>query len=151
MKTPKNNDGCVQFISWPGMTVDERAKLCYAMLTSPKFYHAELEVFNSNPVEFDPEYVFPRDIFTYTFDQDKGDMLPELSVIQAVAKNTPILCSASHKPDCCVTFRLVCYPDRFFKPLPAPLGLLVQFVAPMQIAEKAGIKADIIEAYNALS
>ena len=74
-------------------TYENRVRMCYAFLSSPSFYHQELAIYNLHPKEFDPEYIFPHDVYSFTHLREKGKRIPTLNQVLAKARreNAPAL------------------------------------------------------------
>ena len=54
---------------------NEQLKLCHEFAGSSEFYHQELSVLNPTPMHYDPAYIFPRDLFLFSYHKDYDQIL----------------------------------------------------------------------------
>lgn len=117
----------------------EQIVLCHAFVRSSQYYHQELTVLNPAPTQYDPAYIFPRDMYLYYFHHDQdADLLSHNELVAIVMTHkAPIHCVGSHRPDTDRTLQLIWVPEERGQ----KSQLIVQFISDIPSAEKM----DIIE------
>ena len=115
----------------------EQIKLCYAFPRSSHYYYQELSVLNPAPTQYDPAYIFPRDMFLYFYHRDQSsDLLPLDDLVDlVVTQHAPIHCVGSHRLDMDRTIQLIWMPPDGT----AESQLIVQFIADIPANEKISI------------
>ncbi len=115
----------------------DQINLCYAFVESTCYYHQEISILNPAPTQYDPAYIFPRDMYLYYFHRDQSvDPLPLNELVDMVMKqHAPIHCVGSHRPDMDRTIQLIWMPPDGT----AESQLIVQFIADIPSNEKISI------------
>ena len=116
----------------------EQIRLCYNFARSAHFYHQELSVLNPIPSQFDPDYIFPRDMFLFSYHKDDQSLIPFEELVKMVEKNNaPMQCIGAHRPDLDRTMQLIW--------MPAEGGSESQLIVQILSNMSSGEKMDIIE------
>ena len=124
-------------------SVRGQIRLCYDFVRSHNYYHQELAVMNPYPTQFDPQYIFPLDMYLLTFHKDHDQTPPSLDALtKMVEKNhAPIQCIGSHRSDVDRSIQLLW--------MPAEGGrdpqLILQFIAEVPAMEKQRIVDDLLQ------
>lgn len=92
---------------------ENRVKMCYAFMTAKHLFHQELAIMNPTPSQFEPGYVFPKDLYKYTHHNDGGEEILPLEELQKIATeaNAPITCIGSHLEGEDRTLQLISLPQ----------------------------------------
>lgn len=95
-------------------TVEGRARLLFAFMICPAFYHQEISIYNPEPKNFTPAYLFPCDMFSFVHHVDHDGKLPSLKKFITIVKkaDAPVSCIGSHDPHRDRTFQLICFPEK---------------------------------------
>ncbi len=115
----------------------DQIKLCYAFTRSSNYHYQELSVLNPSPTQYDPAYIFPRDLHLYFYHRDQSsDLLPLGDLVDlVVTQHAPIHCVGSHRPDMDRTIQLIWMPPDGT----AESQLIAQFVVDIPANEKISI------------
>ena len=121
----------------------EQIKLCYGFIQSNHYYHQELSVLNPFPTQYDPAYIFPRDMFLLTHHRDYDRGLIPLSDLISMGEHNkaPIHCIGSHRSGTERTIQLIWVPADG----PTDSQLLLQFIVDMPAKEKYRIVDDLLQ------
>ena len=132
-----------------------RIRLCWAFMNFQAFYHQEIAVLNPDPVEYDPDYLLPRDQYVLTHHVDLDGPAPQLEeLLQLVQQyKTPMICIGSHTPQSDRTLQLICLPPDYMPAgqLPARMHLIVQYLIPLTESEREEIVNTLLQAYSQVS
>ena len=135
-------------------TYENRVRMCYAFLSSPSFYYQEIAIYNMHPKEFDPEYIVPRDAYSFTHLREKGKRLPSLNTVLNAARRekAPITCIGSHKLAMDRTIMLAAMPGMMDNDpeVPGEHLLLIRFIGDVPEEEQDMMIDNLIRAYASL-
>ena len=127
-----------------------RVKMCYAFLQSEQFFYQELSILNPNPTQFKPGYIFPTDLYLYTYPNDREEELLPLEKLLELTEvaEVPIVCIGSHREEEDRTIQLISLPQSMATDDLRPQELiLVRFLVPVSEEEKKSIMDDLKENY----
>lgn len=133
----------LSFIPLDILSSHRQIKLCYEFVKSSDFYHQEISVFNPYPSQFDPQYIFPLDMFLLTFHKDYDQTPPSLDDLTKMVEinHAPIQCIGSHRSDVDRSIQLLW--------MPAEGGrdpqLILQFISDVTAMEKQRIVDDLLQ------
>lgn len=87
--------------------VTQIAQLVHVLLESNYFYHQELMIINAHPVDYAPQFAFPRDAFRLVCNVDDSAGIPSWDTVRnSMVENDNLICIGSHRPDIDRTFQL---------------------------------------------
>lgn len=133
----------MSFIPLDVVGTREQIVLCHAFVRSSRYYHQELSVINPAPTQYDPAYIFPRDMYLYTYNSERDHDLLSIDGLVAIAekKRAPIQCIGSHRLDVDRSMQLIW--------MPAEGGqdsqLVLQFIADVPAMEKQKIIEGLLQ------
>lgn len=131
----------------------KRIKMVYAFMRSDHLFHQELGIINPQPTQFTPGYVFPKDLYKYTYHVESGEEMLPLEKLQTIAveADSPIYCIGSHLEKVDRTLQLISLPQSMVTAeLPPKALIAVRFLVPVTDNEKERILENLENAYRAI-